>query len=105
MKKIINGFAYDTDTAVHLTRWQSQVNDGYFSFCSEDLYQTKAGRFFIHGKGGAHTCYSPPRGDSAAVGEAIVSLTKREAQKWIKNRLDIDTYKRLFGPTPRGSDR
>ncbi len=100
MKKIINGFAYNTDTAEHIGGWANGYNYGDFSFCREDLYRTKAGAFFVHGEGGALSKYATRAGDNRGAGNAIVPLTDAEAMEWVAEHLDADVYEQLFGLAP-----
>jgi len=57
MKKIIEGKAYDTDTAEEIVyHCYSHLKD--FNYIEETLYRTKKGNFFLVGRGGAMTRYA-----------------------------------------------
>ena len=57
MRKIIDGKRYDTDTATHVANYNNGHNPGDFQWTNEDLYRTAKGNWFVHGSGGAMTCY------------------------------------------------
>lgn len=97
MKKIINGKSYDTTTAKRVGAWDNGHYTNDFHYCSEDLYQKKTGEFFLHGEGGALSCYASHSGNSSGYGECIEPLTYREAQKWAEEHLDGDEYCEIFG--------
>lgn len=92
MKKIINGKRYSTETATKIGSWNNGYYQNDFDYCSEDLYRKRGGEFFLHGCGGARSCYA-----NAGWGEQIVPLTYEQASKWVKDHLDEDTYESIFG--------
>ena len=98
MKKVINGSLYNTETARKLGNWSNNRSCTDFDYCEETLYRTKAGKYFIHGKGGARSRYSKQTGiDSWRGGENIIACTYDEARKWAENHLDGDDYIAAFG--------
>lgn len=85
MKRIIDGLTYDTDTAVLLAKWENGAHE-------ETLYQTEAGRYFIHGWSGALGPYSVPIGNNGrGEGSAIIPMTRDEAFRWLVNHM-TETY-------------
>lgn len=97
MKKIINGKVYDTSTAEELGNWTNGASTSDFAYVEETLYRKKTGEYFLHGVGGANTCYCSRYGDSWGAGEAIKPLKYESAQKWAEERLDGDGYEKIFG--------
>ncbi len=84
MRKIINGRAYDTNTAVcygTAEYWSGGDFDNY----QEDLYLKKTGEFFVCGW-------------DACTGSYIRPLSVAGAKEWVEEYLDADTYEVLFGP-------
>lgn len=96
MKKVINGKQYNTETAKNLGHW-TNGKYGDFDYIGETLYTDKSGKYFLHGEGGARTCYASYHGNMYADGEKIVPMTQAEARKWAEDRLDGDEYEAAFG--------
>ena len=75
MKKIICKKEYDTETATLIKAYSfGQLGDpaGY----EEDLYQTRAGLYFLHVDGGEASHYPT---------EDILRLAKTKVNEWIEN--------------------
>jgi len=104
MKKIINGSLYNTETARLVGEWDNGGQYGSFTYCSEDLYQTRSGKYFVHGAGGAMTTYAEHHGNSTSGSEQIRSLTAEEARQWAEEHLDADEYAKEFGEPDEASD-
>ena len=93
MRKIFNGFRYDSDTADkigkadNLSRGVDSVTD--FNYWEATLYRTrKAKRFFLVGTGGAMTRYGKQIGQSSfAGGSKLEPLTDEEARLWAEEYL------------------
>lgn len=97
MKKVISGALYDTETAKLLGE-DSYSNPGDFQHWTEQLYRTKSGKYFLHGKGGAMTKYAVSVGQNEwSSGEKIIPLDLDSAQKWAEEHLDGDDYLAAFG--------
>lgn len=83
MKKLIDGKLYDTDKADRLASWDNGFYGGDFHRCSEDLYVTAKGNYFLYGEGGAMSPYSEPSGTNGRTsGQDIVELTPETAYAW-----------------------
>lgn len=96
MKKIINGKQYDTSTAKKLgMKWRNEGNN--LDYVCETLYQKKSGEYFLHGLGGARTCYAKRLWDGYGAGEEIVPLTMEAAKEWARDNLPADAYNAAFG--------
>ena len=63
MKKVIEGKVYNTETAEELHDWSNHYPCSDFKACSESLYRTKKGAFFIAGSGGPLSSYAVPCGN------------------------------------------
>ena len=93
MKKIINGKLYNTETAILIALWSNGYCTSDFGYCSEDLYKTKNGAYFIAGEGGAMSAYAQSCGNNSwGGGEGITPLSKEEALDWCETH-DIDIEK------------
>lgn len=101
MKKIIKSKLYNTETAVCVGAWGNGVPPGDLDFLSESLYRKKTGEYFLHGAGGARTCYACAVGENNwAGGEEIRPLSYEAAREWAEQRLDADAYQAAFGAVP-----
>ena len=92
MKKIINGSRYNTETAqrlgTHETGLPSDINHR-----GQELYRTKAGKFFIYLYGNGF-----PKPDGWwGWGEEITPITEDAARQWAEQYLDGDAYEAAFG--------
>lgn len=102
MKKIIDGKTYNTETAEYLGEY-SYSNSRDFHYCSEELYQTKKGTYFLYGEGGPLSKYAVPCGNrSYSAGEDIKILTEKETQEWAEDHLSSGTYCNIFGEPEEG---
>jgi len=86
MKKIINRLTYDTATATVCGVFCNGLSVSDFGHLTETLYQTKKGRFFLYGNGGASTWCADRVGNTWSGGEKIRALTDAEAAKWVEDR-------------------
>ena len=93
MKKIINGSRYNTETAQQLGVHENNFlpNDIYYR--GQDLYRTKAGKYFIHNYGNGF----PKQDGSWGWGEEITPITEDAAREWAERYLDGDAYEAAFG--------
>lgn len=96
MKKVIGGKLYNTDTAELVGEWSNGHFRSDFHYCSEDLYRTKKGSWFIHGEGGALSKYAESHGNNRTNGEAIEVVTQDEALEWCERHLNPDEYAEHF---------
>lgn len=97
MKKVIDGALYDTETAKLLGE-DSYSSPRDFRHWVEELYRTKSGKYFLHGKGGAMTKYAVSVGlNEWSGGEKIIPLDLEAAQAWAEEHLDGDEYIKAFG--------
>lgn len=93
MKKIINGSRYNTETAQRLGVHENNFlpNDIYYR--GQDLYRTKAGKYFIHNYGNGF----PKQDGNWGWGEEITPITEDAAREWAEKYLDGSTYEAAFG--------
>jgi len=96
MKKVIDGKTYNTETAQHLGRYWNGLGNSDFRNISENLYQTKKGRFFLAGKGGAMTRYSESYGGMSSNGSKIFVLTEEKALAWAEQYMGVDDIEKYF---------
>ena len=104
MKKVIDGSLYNTETAKRLGVWENMADYNNFGYCSEELYQTKSGKYFLYGEGQGLSKYATIRGNSSGYGEHIEPLTSAEAAEWAEKNLDADEYIKLFGEPEEATD-
>lgn len=96
MRKIINGKAYDTETAKFLASRDNGVSPTDFSYTEETLYIKKTGEYFLYGESNANGKYSRLEYGMYCGGENIIPLTKEEAMEWVERRAN-DEYESIFG--------
>jgi hypothetical protein len=98
MQKIINGKRYNTETAELVATYDNGLSLSDFGKCCEDLYRTKAGRWFLHGSGGALSPWSVSIGNNGrGRGEGIEPMSEAEALVWCEDRdIDADTIAQHF---------
>ena len=92
MKKIINGSRYNTETAQRLGTHETGL-PGDINHRGQDLYRTKAGKYFIHNYGNG---FPLPDG-FWGFGEEITPITEDAARQWAEQYLDGDAYEAAFG--------
>ena len=98
MKKIINGLAYNTDTAKEIDSYCNELPMSDFCYLEETLYQKDNGEFFLHGNGGARSAYCTFYSDgSVSGGENIIPLSVDEAKEWVETHSTVEIYETLFG--------
>lgn len=100
MKKIIDGFRYDTEKSIEIGTYDhgSYPGSGDFSHWSATLYKTpRSGRFFLAGEGGAMTRFAShsPYGGSSG-GSKIIPMSREDALDWAERHLDADEIEEHF---------
>lgn len=106
MRKVIKGNRYDTDTAKKLGESREESLCGKPDWLKETLYRTKAGNYFIHGEGGARTCYGGIAPDGwQTSGEKIIPITEERAMEWAEQYLDAEQYEMAFGAISEDTTR
>lgn len=98
MKKIIAGAQYNTETARLVGSWDNGIYGNDFRSCSEDLYQTRSGKYFLYGEGGPMSKYAVSYGNNTSGSEKIMDMTAADAREWAEKNLDADEYTKEFGP-------
>lgn len=98
MKSIINGKRYDTDTATEIGKYWNGCSSGDFNNCTEGLYLTKGGSWFIAGHGGPMSSYaeSCEGGRGRTGGSAIRPLTAAEARQWLEDHGETEALEKHF---------
>ncbi len=97
MRTAIDGLIYDTATATEIGGWHSPHLPDDFARYEETLYRTAAGRWFLHGEGGASSPYGRQvEANTFGGGARIIPLDDEAAQKWAEDRLDVDTVSEWF---------
>ena len=92
MKKIINGSRYNTETAKLLGTHETGL-PGDINHRGQELYRTKAGKYFIYLYGNGF-----PKPDGWwGWGEEITPITEDAARQWAEQHLDGDAYEAAFG--------
>ena len=96
MKQIIEGKAYNTETAELIGGDHNGHHHGDFRQKSETLYKTAKGNFFLHGIGGAMTEYGEDYGDGRSRGSKLIPMNEQEAFEWAQLNLTTDTTEKYF---------
>jgi hypothetical protein len=105
MKKVINGALYNTETARLIGTYSNGGTWRDFSHFEENLYRTKAGKYFLHGEGGPMTKYAKSVGNNEwSGGEHIEPLTPAAAREWAEEHLTAEEYIKEFGEPEEASD-
>ena len=98
MIRIIGGRRYNTNTAHTVGEWDNGCFRSDFYFCAGELFRTKKGDYFLHGQGGAMSCYGEPTSDNMmGPGECITPMTHAEALSWAEGHLPADVVEAEFG--------
>ena len=106
MKKIINGRVYNTATAHRLAQGGNGLPRNDFSYCEEELYRTKSGKYFLYGKGGPNSRHARRVEQNTWTGaEAIIPISTDTARDWAEEHLSADDYSDIFAVIPDGADR
>jgi len=106
MKKIIEGAMYDTSTAKRLNSWSNNCSSSDFNSCTEVLYRTKSGKYFICGEGGPMTKYAKSSGNNSwSGGSRIEPISRQAAMEWAEEHLDGDEYELIFGTVEDGTEQ
>lgn len=96
MKKVIDRKIYDTETAECVASWDNGIYGNDFRSCSEDLYHTKKGAWFLYGEGGPMSCYVEHHGNSTSGSEEIRALSARQALDWLEEKGLGEEASKLF---------
>jgi hypothetical protein len=96
MKRVINGKRYDTAMAFCIASAWNHLGRSDFKWMEEALYRTKAGNWFLAGKGGPLTKYRRQVGDAWTEGEAITALTGDEARQWLEEHGETEAIEQQF---------
>ena len=105
MKKVINGALYNTETARLIGTYSNGGTWRDFSHFEENLYRTKAGKYFLHGEGGPMTKYAKSVGNNEwSGGEHIEPLTPAAAREWAEEHLTAEEYIKEFGEPEEAAD-
>ena len=97
MRRIIQGKAYDTNTATRVADWDNGHNTSDFQYCNEELYKTPRGAWFLFGEGGAMSTYRSHHGNNTGWGEQIMPYTPEQAREWLEQRDKTDELEEYFG--------
>jgi len=99
MRRIINGFRYDTDRAQLVGEGGSSgLSRSDFRWWQAGLYVTpRARRYFLAGEGGPMTRFGQRVGDMTGYGEAIIPVTEDEALEWAEQFLTTAEVEATFG--------
>ena len=95
MKRIISGKTYNTETATAIVEISNNYPSNDFNYCTECLYLTKKGQYFISGHGGPMTRYSVSYGNSTSGGEGLRLLSKEAALLFLQDNdcfYEIDNH-------------
>jgi hypothetical protein len=97
MKKIINLKKFDTESGERIATWSNGGHSGDFRHCTESLYRTRNGTWFLHGEGGPLSKYArtAEAGRLTTDGEDITSLSDDQAAAWLAEH-DIAACERHF---------
>lgn len=96
MRKIINGKAYDTETA-HLVGENDNNDASDSNRIIEKLYRKKTGEYFLYGWGGAFTRYCEHISSREfSSGDRFTPLSVEQARKFAEQSLTATEYEAEF---------
>lgn len=104
MRRIVDGKAYDTETAELLAefRYGYPGEDDHYQ---ESLYRTAGNGFFLACNGAEDSPYALLlREDIARPGADIVPLTDAEVLRWLEDYEYTEVIERVFGTLPEAGD-
>lgn len=96
MKKIIDRKVYNTETAELVGEYWNGLGSDDFRYCSEDLYKTKKGEFFLHGSEGPMSKYSDCEGGQSWGIQAIKPMSDEEAFEWLADNNEFEMIEKYF---------
>lgn len=97
MRQVIDGKVYDTEKAEEVYAWANMADRGNFQFCSEALYRTPKGAYFVAGEGGAMSAYAAPLGGGSwSGGSGIRVVSESEAIEWLEEHGGTEALLRHF---------
>jgi hypothetical protein len=105
MRKIIDGLAYDTETAefiCEISRQAATLSRTDFGWEDTSLYRTKKGAFFIAGEGGAKSRWNRPVCDGVTGGEGLTLVSVEDAKALVERHTTADRYEATFGKVEEG---
>lgn len=95
MKTTISNKVYDTNKATLVAEASNHGGNDFHAW-SEDLYLTRKGNWFLHGRGGPMSKYADHYLKSSTDGERIVPMTAEEAYAWCEEHGRQDAIERHF---------
>jgi len=105
VKRIIEGRMYNTETAKLLAGGSNGLPRNDFYYWEEDLYRTKSGAYFLHGRGGPASRYAVSSGQNSwSGGQQIIPLPAEQAREWAEEMLTAEEYAEIFGEPDEASD-
>jgi hypothetical protein len=98
MKRIINGKAYNTETARRLGDVECHyASRSDFGWHDTGVYMTKKGAFFVAGRGGPSSCWAHYNGNTYRSGEGIQVISKDNAREYLEaDERNIAVIEELF---------
>ncbi len=99
MKSEINGVIYNTDSATTLGGYWNELLDE--KSCTEELYRTEDGEYFLYAEGGPESIYGKTILESEGIiltgAQEIIPLSEEDAKEWAEKSLTVDEYEEAFG--------
>lgn len=96
MKKVINGFIYNTASAELIEEYNNRLSPSDFEYVEENLFRTPKGRFFLYVKGGHMSIYSEYNGQNRWGISDIIDLSDDEAYEWLVEKGCTDSIIKYF---------
>ena len=97
MKRIVEGKRYDTETAEEIACYSNNLSSSDFRNCTETLYKTKNGSWFLHGRGGPLSPWSQTEGNTTWGDNRIKVLETSDAKRWLEENDFTDEVEKHFG--------
>ncbi len=102
MKRIIDGVAYNTETAAKVARLEFDASDQGGTRGFEVLYQTRGGAFFRHVQ--EMVAYRDRNGDrQERETNQFEAMTRDKAHAWVMGQNDVELLSDVFGEPPEAA--
>jgi hypothetical protein len=98
MRAVIDGLMYDTAMAELVADYEPPYPRNDFNWFREELYRTKAGRWFLFASGNGNSPYAKLTVGGRTGGREIVPLGEMDALEWLEgpHEPNIEVIEKYF---------
>ena len=107
MRVVRYGLKWDTAKAQRVAGWSNDLSVDDPHHCTETLYRTSKGAYFLHGSGGPMSRWAQPAYDGGGglvggEGIGVCGVDSEEPVVWAEQRLTAEEYESTFGVVADG---